>query len=244
MFSCVQAAAPYEFSSDELPTGYSTPPDVTLIESGMLLDEDEITAPPFSPISIPSLQNSPLQNTSTPIHTCTSLNSELSLCQQRLSITPTQLPVAECHTNQWEGFIVVGDNIDKMVHARHQTLTSQNRSLHYFNSYAVLDRCDFSHLSDQHTLPDLPSYDVTKLLPSQRDLDRLVEDFSVLVGRMLTTHVPGFSVYKCCSIQHITHQYYAEMSKKSHVVSFLSVNADIHDCSIVKIGSSWNHTEK
>ena len=108
----------------------------------------------------------------------------------------------------------------------------------------VFDRCDFSHLSDHHTLPDLPSYDITKPLPSQRDLDRLVEDFSVLVGRMLTTHVPGFSVYKCCSIQHITHQYYAEMSKKSHVVSFLSVNADIHDCSIVKIGSSWNHTEK
>lgn len=69
----------------------------------------------------------------------------------------------------WKGYVVVGDNIDKTVHARHQTLSSRNRSLHYFNNYAVLDRCDFSHLPEYHILPDLLSYDVTEILPSETD---------------------------------------------------------------------------
>ena len=245
LFSTQATATFHEFSSDsldELLTGYSTPPGITSIEHGTLQEnEDEIVAPPYSPVSVPSLQNSPQQNTSTPIHTHTSQNSELSQHQQELSNLPTQpqSSVAECNAHQWKGFVVVGDNIDKTVRARHQTLNSRNRSLHYFNSYAVLDRRDLSHLSEHHTLPDLHTYDVTELLPSPTDFEKVLEDFAILVGRMLTMHVPGFESYKCYSIQHIQHRYYAEMRKKSDVVSCIPfsayVNIHNHDCAVTYI---------
>ena len=47
----------------------------------------------------------------------------------------------------------------------------------------------------------------------------MIKNFSILVGRMLTTYVPGFETYKSCSIPHIKHKYSVEMSKKSDVVS-------------------------
>lgn len=121
--------------------------------------------------------------------------------------------------SDWKGFIIVGDNIDRTVHARHQTLESRNRSLHYFNSYAVLDRCNFSNLSEHHTIPDLVSNDITELLPSEKDLDTVLKNFAILTGRMLTVYLPGFESYKTYSIQHIEHKYSAEMNKRSDVVS-------------------------
>ena len=47
----------------------------------------------------------------------------------------------------WFGFKIVGDNIDKTVKPRHETLHQRSQSLHYFHAYAVRDRIDFSFLS-------------------------------------------------------------------------------------------------
>ena len=122
----------------------------------------------------------------------------------------------------WCGFVLVGDNIDKSVYARHQTMESRNRSLHYFNSCAVLDRCDFSHLSDFQSPPDRNSYDVSHLLPSNEDLEAILLHFATLVGRMLTIHVPGFEKYISWTSQ-IKHKYCTEMKRKSDVVNPLHV---------------------
>ena len=40
-------------------------------------------------------------------------------------------------------FKLVGDNIDKNIHPRYQTIKKQTQSLHYFNCYEVLHRVDF-----------------------------------------------------------------------------------------------------
>lgn len=121
----------------------------------------------------------------------------------------------------WTGFTIVGDNIDKTVRPRHQTLQSRTQSLHYFNSYAVLDRCDFSSLkeSTSASLDDLSQFDVTELLPSPADLEQLHANLSVLVGRMLTQHVAAFQKYKSLVNNHIRHIYSEEMCRKSVVVS-------------------------
>lgn len=191
-------------SIDEIFAGYSTP--IHQSATTHCEDSDDIIAPPYSPISIPSILNTPQQDLS---------NSSLLHSFNSQSV----LPHSNAIISDWKGFVVVGDNIDKTVHARHQTLESRNRSLHYFNSYAVLDRCNFSLLPEHHVIPDLKAYDVTKLLPSKRDLDTVLNAFAILVGRILTAYLPGFESYKTYSTTHIQHKYSTEMNTRSDVVS-------------------------
>ena len=76
----------------------------------------------------------------------------------------------------WSGFVIVGDNIDKSVNACHQTMETRNRSLHYFNSYAVLDQWDFSHLPEFQLPVDRSSYDMNSPLLS----DDILKQFYVI----------------------------------------------------------------
>ena len=83
---------------------------------------------------------------------------------------------------RWCGFKIVGDNIDKNVHLRFQTLEASTKSLHYFHSYAVKDRIDFSHLSDKPPIvPEL--IDVKKLLPDKESNEKLLKVFKILTER-------------------------------------------------------------
>ena len=171
-------------------------------------------APPYSPISVPSPQV-----LSTPLHIpAITSTPTLQVSQQQSLNSQLDLDIELQRRSVWCGFVLVGDNIDKSVYAHHQTMESRNRSLHYFNSCAVLDRCDFSHLPDFQSPPDRNSYDVSHLLPSNEDLEAILLHFATLVGRMLTTHVPGFEKYISCTSQ-IKHKYCTEMERKSDVVS-------------------------
>ena len=40
---------------------------------------------------------------------------------------------------KWQGFKIVGDNIDKNFRPSYQRMNSQTISLHFFHSFAVLD---------------------------------------------------------------------------------------------------------
>lgn len=65
--------------------------------------------------------------------------------------TDDQLIGLHClYFTQWKGFKIIGDNVDKSVRARHQTLTTTDQSLHYFHSVAVMDRVDFSTAQMMH----------------------------------------------------------------------------------------------
>ena len=48
----------------------------------------------------------------------------------------------------WDGFRIIGDNIDKNVKPRFYRIDSQVRSLHYYPSYGLCDRIDFSGTSE------------------------------------------------------------------------------------------------
>ena len=82
----------------------------------------------------------------------------------------------------WKGFKIVGDNVDKNVRARHQTLISQNQSLHYFHAFAVMDRVDLSGFSDTAPSGDV-TVDVTDFLPSQADIDIVLSRFKIFITR-------------------------------------------------------------
>ena len=112
---------------------------------------------------------------------------------------------------------------------RHQTLDRTTKSLHYFNSYAVADRVNFSTMSERK--PDVAFDDdlVISLLPCDNDLQQLLRNFEVHVSRILVKHLAPLKRLSEVIVSHIPHMYSAEMSKKSQVVR----NSAMHACSII-----------
>ena len=89
---------------DDLFVGYLTPPAVSSTPAGDC-SSDDICAPPFSPISI--------------------------LCSPQdpsLDVHAPQDSQGSYRKSYWQEFIIIGDNIDTTVHARHEALDSRNRS--------------------------------------------------------------------------------------------------------------------
>ena len=85
-------------------------------------------------------------------------------------------------TVPWQGFKVVGDNIDKTIKPSFERVHSNTVSMHYYHSFALLDRVDLSGVSD---LSLSGIYDLTKLLPSHVEVELLKEHFSILISRYM-----------------------------------------------------------
>lgn len=114
---------------------------------------------------------------------------------------------------------LVGDNVDKEVKPREMRSDHQTRSLHYFHAYAVRDRIDLSSVSDVKVTPDIGSINITDLLPSASDDEELKKNFTLLMCQTLKKYMPFFGKFATGISRHIKHEYFAEMSQKSEVVS-------------------------
>ena len=84
--------------------------------------------------------------------------------------------------NTWNGFKMIEDNINKNLHPSFQGIDSTTRSLHYFHSYALLDRVDFSGQSDE---PQSGNVEFNTLLPSSDDIKKLKDYLVILTSRYL-----------------------------------------------------------
>lgn len=139
-------------------------------------------------------------------------------------------PIAN-EESPWNGYVLAGDNLDRNIRPRHQTIKSQTRSEHWLNSIAIKDRCDFSAFADAMAVPDIASCDVLTLLPDDEDCKQLMENISIIIsiiiGRFLVKYVPGFSEFSPLVQHHIDHPYSSSMSRKSRVVSTCKCNVVI-----------------
>ena len=148
------------------------------------------------------------------------MDSENSLSDVHVNVGHTMVQQeVQLQPSTWCGFVIVGDNLDRNIKPRHQTLQSRTVSLHCFNSYAVKDRCDFSAFEDAQPPPDLSLCDVNQLLPQDGDVQKLIKVAAILVGRILVKFMPGFSEFKSLVIDHIDQSYSSEMAQMSCVVS-------------------------
>lgn len=134
----------------------------------------------------------------------------------------------EVNEVQWNGFKIVGDNIDMNVVPRHKRIDKQTKSLHFFQTFAVRDRLDLSSASEDPNpflykpVSELP---INDLLPSVSDDMTLLNNISILIGRILVKEVRYFSdTFHDVTTKHMKHMHYQEMSKKSETVSsFLKI---------------------
>ena len=156
----------------------------------------------------PDIEGSVNTPTSLVVHACT--NSSLGHLHPIIATPPIL------------GYKLVGDNVDKSVKPRYARSDNRNPPLHYFHSYAVKSRIDFSNLSNIPPSHPTCSLDAItdKLLPSEDDNKVLHSNFSIHIKRMLVDNLK-FVNMTCDDLvnRHITHKYYSQMSEASEVVS-------------------------
>lgn len=123
------------------------------------------------------------------------------------------------------GFRICGDNIDKTIRRRHMRSDRGTISLHYFHSFAVQNRVDFSGLSDSQ--PDNSGIVDMKAMacaiqPTKADDQTLRRNFATFVSRILCKRMKFFKLcFDGLVNRHIEHRYSYEMSQKSLVVSII-----------------------
>ena len=121
------------------------------------------------------------------------------------------------------GFKLVGDNLDISVIARYLRAEKHcNQSMHFFHSYAVLDRIAMGNLSIElpATCNPRPLDMALSLLPTEENDSNILSNFATLISRVLVTHIPFFQfAFSDVVVWHIHHKHYKEMSSKSKVVS-------------------------
>jgi len=91
-----------------------------------------------------------------------------------------QVDKTSCAVSSWQGFKLVGDNIDKNICPSFSRLDKITKSLHCFYYYAVINRLDLSSFLD--VTPSTP-VDVNKLLINNNDVAQLNSDAIILISR-------------------------------------------------------------
>lgn len=211
----VTATSSYECNTLDASFGLSDVSGVSLGETpsspeSMVVDT-HVSSPISSPVSPPY---SPISSQ------CSSSDQEFGeMVHDQPSPAISYNPSSP--TQQWHGYKIVGDNLDKNVKPRNQTLERQTHSLHYFNCYAVHDRLNLSTYSDDPPDIDLTTLDTNTMLPSQEDLDGLIHNMAIIAGRIVHKYIPAFAEIPHLSQQHIKHPYSKQMSSKSTVVSVM-----------------------
>ena len=181
-------------------------------------------SPPFSPITL--TPRGPLQSPISPPFSpltpttrgCSSSSHFLPLHDESELVHEDEQPQAMSSPKpQWHGFKIVGDNIDKNVRPRHETLERRGQSLHYFNCYAVLDRVNLSDYSDEPRAGP-STLDIDDILPSEDDYIAILNNFAILAGRVVQEHIPAFKGFPRLVTKHIGHSHQKEMCQQSKVV--------------------------
>ena len=93
-------------------------------------------------------------------------------------------------------FSIVLDTVHLRVLASDMTSDNQNNDYHWFNHNAYWDRVKPTHLPDDGPIADLQEVPNSTFLPSLTDQKALLNDFIILIGRLLVENLIAFEIFK------------------------------------------------
>ena len=115
---------------------------------------------------------------------------------------------------------IVADNIDHEVYARIQTKEHNNNSIHWTHQYAVRDKVVNPTLETSAPQVDPDDLQLSVLLPDRGVQQNIINQWTVLVSRIVTKYIPAFQNFQKNVIWHIPHEFSEEMSTKSDMVRY------------------------
>jgi hypothetical protein len=114
---------------------------------------------------------------------------------------------------------VVADNIDYNINARVQSEKHTNKSIHWIQQYAVVNKVIESSMSTNVRKKPLKDVQLVDLLPNKAVHERLIQRWAVLISRVVCKYIPILQYLQGIVIYHIPHTYSKEMATKSETVS-------------------------
>ncbi len=142
------------------------------------------------------------------------VGSETSDSSSSISWEPEEGSEQEAHLETL-CFQLTGDNLDISIKTKYMTIDRRNKSLHWFNMIATNERIVDCHLPTARPRCSILSVPDTAFLPSLDDHAYLRKEFAIMVERIITKYMPGFSHFAKYVVNHIEHQYTKQASKKS-----------------------------
>lgn len=127
-------------------------------------------------------------------------------------------------------FRIVGDNWDLEVKARCQTKTENNKSLHFFNSYAVEDRISLKGLNKIRPQKSIDALEMQEILPTSEVQEAIISDLAYIIPRVIVQHLPAYKAFSKAVLYHIPHPYSKEMLQRSKVVGINFIFSTVISC--------------
>lgn len=116
---------------------------------------------------------------------------------------------------------IVGDNLDFEVHARVQSKSHVNQSIHWTHQYGIKDKVVDRTLEASRRQKSVSNIQLSNLLPDEATCLRLQKRWTMLVSRVVTTYLKEFQFLSNHVLWHIPHKYSTQMAQKSDVVSMM-----------------------
>lgn len=116
-------------------------------------------------------------------------------------------------------FQIMADNLDLMVKVEHMSASSQNNSIHWFNSNAVKNRVLVNHLSNDNLVKSVLELENVEFLLSPEDNEAYLHNITALETPAVVRNIPALSQLKDLVVKHIPHEYSDVVKEKSAQVS-------------------------
>eukprot|EP00731_Ephydatia_muelleri_P025731 Em0017g814a len=172
--------------------------------------------PPPPQLASSSSSSSSFCDSTSPCGSSTSDEDTAPLAAAEQNSPQDGSPVLDC--GEWNGFKLIGDNIDKNIKPRDMRINNQTKSLHYFHAFAVKDRINFSDITNNAELVFPDDIDYSVFYPNDDDDAQLVSNFQTLVTRIFVEYIPHLQHLFGKVTHNIQHKYSKNMSIKSTVV--------------------------
>ena len=114
------------------------------------------------------------------------------------------------------GYHIVGDNVDFVVKARHQTISLHDKDVHMFQLVANLNRVPANHLDPTTSVRPVATAPFSLLLPSQVERYLLNDNLAFQVARIWTKYIPALG--SITMPKHIPHSEMHNTKKKTQQV--------------------------
>jgi hypothetical protein len=131
-------------------------------------------------------------------------------------------PLTQAVVTLDSGRKIVFDNIDYNQKVHYMTEQHQNVDHHYVTYMNVENRVSGNHLSDELPTGGVMKMENGKCIPSSADNVKQRTNYIHLVERIITTNIPCLNFLADLCPMHISHQYSAEMKKRSDSVSYFN----------------------
>ncbi|XP_033638557.1 uncharacterized protein LOC117299208 [Asterias rubens] len=117
------------------------------------------------------------------------------------------------------GYQLIMDNADIVLHPRHTSREKHGSDLHMVQMIAVQNRVNGHHLPNDKPTSTMSSLDIAQFRPTLSDNKLLKQDWIVLIGNIISKHIPSLKWFNEHLPGHIQHAHMTELKRKSKIVN-------------------------